>query len=94
MKIRPEIISEWQRYCVANPNGELTIDTADGIEILKVYSALHSAPEFRVERAPTVGKCVRVMVTWEVGERVKLIRLPAYDLNGRRLRKSSERDIC
>jgi hypothetical protein len=88
MKIRPEMIAEWQRYCVSHPNGELTIATADGIEILKDYTALQIAPEFSIEHAPVVGKCVRVVLTWEIGERVRVVRMQeTHERDGRRLRK-------
>ena len=74
------IIAAWQRYCIEHPTGELTISTANALELLKIYAAVRAAPEGCVEMAFGRGMCIAAPSGWDLGDSVRLVRI---ELGGR-----------
>jgi hypothetical protein len=73
--IPPQIIADWQRFCLQYPDGELVVDTADGAELLKAYADLQAAYEGHVEQAAGVGICMKLPHHWQPGDRVRAVKL-------------------
>ena len=69
------IIAAWQRHCLEHPTGELTISSANALELLRIYAAVQAAPESSVERAFGTGMCIAVPRGWDIGDSVRLVRV-------------------
>jgi hypothetical protein len=71
------IIAAWQRHCLEHPTGELTISSANALELLRIYAAVQAAPERCVERVfgTGTGMCIAAPRGWDIGDSVRLVRV-------------------